>query len=38
MSVPIRLRGDFKAYQLRGSAKKTKDGPQARHLLGQYYR
>src|SRR5450759_5630524 len=33
MSVPIRLRGDFKAYQLRGLAKKTKDGPQARRLL-----
>jgi hypothetical protein len=33
MSVPIPLRGDFKAYQLRGLAKKTKDGPQARRLL-----
>jgi transposase len=33
MSVPILLRGDFKAYQLRGLAKKTKDGPQARRLL-----
>jgi hypothetical protein len=29
MSVPIPLRGDFKAYQLRRLAKKTKDGPQA---------
>ena len=33
MSVPIALRGDFKAYQLRGLAKKTKDGSQARRLL-----
>ena len=33
MSVPIPLRGDFKASQLRGLAKKTKDGPQARRLL-----
>ena len=33
MSVPIPLRGDFKAYQLRGLAKKAKDGPQARRLL-----
>ena len=33
MSIPIPLRGDFKAYQLRGLAKKTKDGPQARRLL-----
>jgi transposase len=33
MSAPIPLRGDFKAYQLRGLAKKTKDGPQARRLL-----
>ena len=32
MSVPIRLREDFKAYPLRGLAKKTKDGPQARRL------
>jgi hypothetical protein len=34
MSVPIPLRGDFEASQLRGLAKKTKDGPQARRLLG----
>jgi len=27
MSIPIPLRKDFKAYQLRGLAKKTKDGP-----------
>jgi hypothetical protein len=27
MSVPIPLRGVFKAYQLRRLAKKTKDGP-----------
>jgi transposase len=33
MSVPIPLRGDFKAYQIRGLARKTKDGPQARRLL-----
>src|ERR1700690_694103 len=33
MSVPIPLRGDFTAAQLRGLAKKTKDGPQARRLL-----
>src|SRR5258708_39761842 len=33
MSVPIPLRGDFNAAQLRGLAKKTKDGPQARRLL-----
>ena len=32
MSVPIPLRGDFEAGQLRGLAKKTKDGPQARRL------
>ena len=33
MSIPIPLRGDFNAAQLRGLAKKTKDGPQARRLL-----
>jgi transposase len=33
MLVPISLRGDFKAAQLRGLARKTKDGPQARRLL-----
>ena len=33
MSVPIPLRVDFKAAQLRGIAKKTKAGPQARRLL-----
>ena len=33
MSVPIPLRRDFNAAQLRGLAKKTKDGPQARRLL-----
>ena len=27
MSVPVPLRGDFEAGQLRGLAKKTKDGP-----------
>ena len=34
MSFPIPLRGDFDAARLRGLAKKTKDGPQARRLLG----
>jgi hypothetical protein len=33
MSVPTPLRLDFSAPQLRGLAKKTKDGPQARRLL-----
>lgn len=33
MAVPIALRGDFDAVQLRGLAKKAKDGPQARRLL-----
>lgn len=33
MSAPIPLRRDFDASQLRGLAKKTKDGPQARRLL-----
>jgi hypothetical protein len=33
MSIPIPLRRDFKAYQLRGLAKKTKDGAQVRRLL-----
>ena len=33
MSVPIPLRGDFGASQLRGLARKSKDGPQARRLL-----
>ena len=33
MSVPITLRRDFSASQLRGLAKKSKDGPQARRLL-----
>ena len=33
MSAPIPLRQDFDAPQLRGLAKKTKDGPQARRLL-----
>ena len=33
MSVPIPLRVDFEAVQLRGLARKTKDGPQARRLL-----
>jgi transposase len=33
MSAPIPLRLDFDASQLRGLAKKTKDGPQARRLL-----
>ena len=33
MAVAIPLRVDFKAAQLRGIARKTKDGPQARRLL-----
>ena len=33
MSVPIPLRVDFDAARVRGLAKKTKDGPQARRLL-----
>jgi len=33
MSVPIPLRLDFDSFQLRGLAKKTKDGPQTRRLL-----
>jgi transposase len=33
MAVPVPLRGDFGAARLRGLAKKTKDGPQARRLL-----
>ena len=33
MSAPILLRRDFGASQLRGLAKKTKDGPRARRLL-----
>src|SRR4030088_2433199 len=33
MSVPIPLRVDFEASRLRGLARKTKDGPQARRLL-----
>jgi transposase len=33
MSVPLPLRWDFDASRLRGLAKKTKDGPQARRLL-----
>src|SRR6516164_766946 len=33
MSAPIPLRRDFDASQLRGFARKTTDGPQARRLL-----
>ena len=33
MSAPIPLRQDFEASQLRGLARKSKDGPQARRLL-----
>jgi transposase len=33
MSIPVSLRGDFTASQLRALARKTKDGPQARRLL-----
>jgi len=31
--MALSLRGDFDAFRLRGLAKKTKDGPQARRLL-----
>src|SRR5262249_60404364 len=33
MSAPTPLRPDFDAPQVRGLARKTKDGPQARRLL-----
>jgi transposase len=33
MSIPIPLRGDITASELRALARKTKDGPQARRLL-----
>src|SRR6201989_698897 len=33
MSAPTPLRQDFDASQVRGLARKTKDGPQARRLL-----
>jgi hypothetical protein len=33
MSAPTPLRQDFDASQLRGLARKTKDGPRARRLL-----
>jgi hypothetical protein len=33
MAIPVSSRGDFKAFQLRSLARKTKDGPQARRLL-----
>jgi transposase len=33
MAVPVPLREDFDAARLRGVAKKTNDGPQARRLL-----
>jgi transposase len=33
MAIPVALRGNFKASQLRGLARKTNDGPQARRLL-----
>ena len=33
MIIPVALRGDFKASQLRAFARKTKVGPQARRLL-----
>lgn len=33
MSIPVSLRGDYKGFQLRALARKTKDGPQARRLL-----
>jgi hypothetical protein len=33
MAIPVSLRGDFKASQLRALARKTKDGRQARRFL-----
>ena len=33
MSVPVSLRSDFDAARLRGLAKRSQDGPQARRLL-----
>ena len=33
MTIPVALCGDYKASQLRGLARKTKDGPQARRLF-----
>ena len=33
MPVPLSLRADFDASQVRAAARKTKDGPQARRLL-----
>ena len=33
MAIPVSLRVDFKASELRALARKTKDGPQARRLL-----
>ena len=33
MAVPVSLRGDFGEAWLRGLARRTKDGPQARRLL-----
>jgi hypothetical protein len=35
-NIPVALRGDFKASQVRALARKTKDGPQARRLLAIY--
>ena len=31
--MPIALRGDYDAQMVRGAAKRSKDGPQARRLL-----
>ena len=33
MTISVALRGDFKASQLRGLARKTKDGPRRRRLF-----
>jgi transposase len=33
MAIPVSLRGDLTASQLRGLARKTKDGPQTRRLF-----
>jgi transposase len=32
--MPIALRGDYDAEMVRAAAKRSKDGPQARRLLG----
>jgi hypothetical protein len=36
--MPIPLREDFDAAKLRGEARKSKDGGQARRLLAKYFK